>query len=81
MAVDTLTERDRAVLDLEAQRFDTPGGKEQAIRNQLDITPVRYYQRLNQLLDTEAALAAHPMMVNRLRRLRDARRRRSAAAL
>lgn len=73
MALDTLTDRDSAILELEAQRFDTAGGKEQAIRDRLGITPVRYYQRLNQLLDTEAALAAQPVMVNRLRRIRSLR--------
>lgn len=71
--MDTMTERDLAILDLEASRWDTAGGKEQAIRDQLATTPVRYYQRLNQLLELESALALHPLMVNRLRRIRSQR--------
>jgi hypothetical protein len=73
VALDTLNEHDRRILDLEAQRWDTAGGKEQAIRDRLGMSPVRFYQRLNQLLDTEQALAVDPLMVNRLRRIRASR--------
>jgi multiple sugar transport system substrate-binding protein len=38
------------------------------------ISPTRYYQLLNALLDDEGALARDPVTVNRLRRIRDARR-------
>lgn len=73
MALDTLTDRDVAVLTLEREFWKTAGAKEQAIRDELGMTPVRYYQRLNQLVDTEAALAHEPVLVNRLRRIRSAR--------
>jgi hypothetical protein len=53
------------------------GAKEAAIRDDLGMTPVRYYQRLNQIVDTEAALAHDPVNVNRLRRIRSANGRRS----
>lgn len=59
--------RDRAILHLEAKWWATAGGKEQAIRDQLAMTPVRYYRRLNDLIDTEAALTAYPLAINRLR--------------
>ncbi|TXS57743.1 DUF3263 domain-containing protein [Streptomyces sp. t39] len=58
---------------------DTParhGAKERAIREQLGMSPVRYYQLLNALLDDRRALAHDPVTVNRLRRVRDARRSR-----
>ncbi|WSU46701.1 DUF3263 domain-containing protein [Streptomyces sp. NBC_01089] len=71
-----LPERDRAVLALERRSWPGTGAKERAIREQLGISPVRYYQLLNALLDDEAALAHDPVTVNRLRRVRAARRER-----
>ncbi|MEU4213372.1 DUF3263 domain-containing protein [Streptomyces sp. NPDC026206] len=71
-----LSERDVAVLALERQSWPGPGAKERAVRERLGITPARYYQLLNALLDDPRALAHDPVTVNRLRRLRDARRER-----
>jgi hypothetical protein len=46
------------------------------------MTPTRYYQVLNALVDSPAALATDPLLVKRLRRVRTARRRgRSAEVL
>jgi len=73
---DELTDRDRAVLALEARPWRTAGAKEAAIREQLGLAPVRYYQLLNGLLDRPAALAHDAVLVNRLRRLREQRRSR-----
>ncbi|MBA2947217.1 DUF3263 domain-containing protein [Streptomyces himalayensis] len=69
-----LTERQRAVLALERRSWPTPGAKERAIREQLGMVPVRYYQLLNALLDDPRALAHDPVTVNRLRRIRESRR-------
>ncbi|GHG65020.1 hypothetical protein GCM10018779_35420 [Streptomyces griseocarneus] len=71
-----LAEADRAVLALERQSWPGPGAKERAVRERLGITPTRYYQLLNALLDDPRALAHDPVTVNRLRRLRDERRAR-----
>ena len=71
-----LSERERAVLAVERQPWAGPGAKERAVREQLGISPTRYYQLLNALLDDVRALAEDPVTVNRLRRLRDARRSR-----
>ncbi|MDQ0843578.1 hypothetical protein QFZ68_003258 [Streptomyces sp. V1I6] len=71
-----LSERDRAVLAMERRSWPGPGVKERAVREQLGISPVRYYQLLNALLDDARALAHDPVTVNRLRRVRDARRSR-----
>ncbi|MCD9142988.1 DUF3263 domain-containing protein [Streptomyces albireticuli] len=71
-----LSERDRAVLALERRTWPGPGAKERAVRERLGITPTRYYQLLNALLDDPRALAHDPVTVNRLRRVRDARRER-----
>ncbi|MCQ9135696.1 MULTISPECIES: DUF3263 domain-containing protein [Streptomyces] len=69
-----LGERERGVLALERRGFAGPGAKERAIREELDLSPVRYYQLLNALLDDPRALAHDPVTVNRLRRVRAARR-------
>lgn len=71
-----LSERDRAVLAVERHGWPGPGAKERAIRERLGISPTRYYQLLNALLDDPRALAHDPVTVNRLRRLREARRER-----
>ncbi|GGX84156.1 DUF3263 domain-containing protein [Streptomyces hiroshimensis] len=71
-----LSERDLAVLALERRPFSGPGAKERAVRERLGMTPTRYYQLLNALLDDPRALAHDPVTVNRLRRIRDARRER-----
>ncbi|MEV7190796.1 DUF3263 domain-containing protein [Streptomyces sp. NPDC093510] len=69
-----LSERDRAVLALERRPWPGPGAKERAIREELGMVPVRYYQVLNALLDDARALAHDPITVNRLRRVRESRR-------
>jgi hypothetical protein len=69
-----LGHREQAILALERRGFTGPGAKERAIREELDLSPVRYYQLLNALLDDERALAHDPVTVNRLRRVREARR-------
>ncbi len=68
-----LSERDAAILDFEKQWWSLPGSKESEIRERFDISAPRYYQILNQLIDTEAALVHDPLLVKRLRRLRAAR--------
>ncbi|WP_051718146.1 DUF3263 domain-containing protein [Streptomyces megasporus] len=64
----------RTVLTLAGRPFPGPGARERAIREQLGISPARYYQLLNALLDNVEALAIDPITVNGLRRLRDRRR-------
>ncbi|MFC7306407.1 DUF3263 domain-containing protein [Streptomyces monticola] len=71
-----LSDRDRAVLAVERRGWPSAGVKERAIRERLGISPPRYYQLLNALLDDPRALAHDPVTVNRLRRIRDARRNR-----
>ncbi len=70
-----LSERDRAVLDLERAWWTLDGSKEDAIRRRLDLSPTRYYQVLNGLLESPEAVAYDPLVVHRLRRRRDRRRR------
>ena len=74
-----LSDRDREILAFERQWWKYAGAKEQAIRELFDMSATRYYQVLNALIDTPAALAADPMLVKRLRRLRASRQRQRSA--
>jgi hypothetical protein len=78
-AVAGLDERSRAILDFERGWWRFAGAKEQAIREQFDLSVTRYNQLLNALVDDDAALAHDPMLVRRLRRMRAARQRQRAA--
>jgi hypothetical protein len=74
-----LSRRDREILAFERQWWKYAGVKEQAIRELFDMSATRYYQVLNALIDTPEALAADPMLVKRLRRLRASRQRQRSA--
>jgi len=74
-----LSERDREILAFERQWWKYAGAKEQAIRELFDMSATRYYQVLNALIDSSAALEADPMLVKRLRRLRASRQRARSA--
>jgi hypothetical protein len=77
-----LDELTRGVLELERVGSGRGRSKERAIRERLGITPTRYHQVLAGALERPESLAFDPMLVRRLRRLRDARRRlRSAPRL
>lgn len=68
-----LTEREAAMLDFEDNWFTSAVPKEQAIMEHFGISTTRYYQHLNSLIDTTAALEYKPLLVKRLRRLRSTR--------
>ncbi|MGB3443555.1 MAG: DUF3263 domain-containing protein [Actinophytocola sp.] len=74
-AAGELTERERAILAFERQWWKYAGAKEQAIRELFDVSPTRYYQLVNRLIDKNEALEADAMLVKRLRRLRATRQR------
>lgn len=68
-----LGERERQILSFEHQWWCHAGAKEEAIRSQFGLSTARYYQLLNALIDTPAAVIHDPMLVRRLQRVRDAR--------
>ncbi|PIE21353.1 MAG: hypothetical protein CSA64_02450 [Arachnia propionica] len=68
-----LAAADAQLLDFEDSWFIADVPKEQAIMERFGISSTQYYQRLNALLDSEAALAYRPLLVKRLRRLRSQR--------
>ena len=70
-----LSERDSAILDFERQWTRHVGAKEEAISSQFRVSSARYYQMLNAVIDTAAAVRYDPMLVSRLRRTRDNRKR------
>jgi hypothetical protein len=74
-----LTDRDQRILEFERQWWKFAGAKEQAIREQFDMSATRYYQVLNALIDQPQALAFDPMLVKRLQRMRAARARARSA--
>lgn len=62
-----------AILAFEKKRWKHAGAKEATVRDEFGMSMTRYYQVLNALLDNPEALAADPLTVGRLRRLRAAR--------
>jgi hypothetical protein len=74
-----LQERDRQILDFEREAWKLTVAKERAIRERFGLSATRYHQLLRRVLDRPSALAYDPMLVRRLRRVREARRRRRIA--
>ncbi|MDW3220687.1 MAG: DUF3263 domain-containing protein [Acidimicrobiales bacterium] len=70
-----LTEAEQAILDFERSWWTEPGPKDEAIHEQLEISATRYYELLNELIDRPEAESHDPLVVRRLRRMRDRRRR------
>ena len=68
-----LSELELRILDFEASWWRYAGAKEAAIKELFELSAARYYQLLNDLIDRDDAQAASPMLVKRLRRLREAR--------
>lgn len=68
-----LSDCDRELLDFTEHAPRGAGAKEEAIRTQLGMTPVRYYRRLNILLDYAPAMQEYPLLIKRLRRVRNRR--------
>ena len=78
-ASDSLSERDAAILDFERRWWRHAGAKEEAIREAFGLSAARYYQVLNAVIDSPAAVRHDPMLVKRLHRARDARTQARAA--
>jgi hypothetical protein len=70
-----LSERDRAILQFEGSWWTEPGPKEAAIKEKFGLSAGRYRQILAGLTDSDDAAREAPLLVRRLRRARDERRR------
>ncbi|MEX1105322.1 MAG: DUF3263 domain-containing protein [Ilumatobacteraceae bacterium] len=71
----TLSERERAILEFEAGWWQQDDARDVMIRARFACSIEDYYQELNQLLDHPGALSVDPLVVRRLRRQRERRRR------
>ena len=68
-----LTDLEVRILDFERQWWKYAGVKDSAIRELFNLSAKQYYELLNNLIDRPDALAASPLLIKRLRRLREAR--------
>ncbi len=69
-----LTEKDIRILDFEASWWHFPEPKDRAIREYVGMSSTRYYQALRRLVDDEAAAGQYPLVVHRLRRMKQERK-------
>jgi len=68
-----LSDLEVRILDFERQWWKYAGAKDAAIKELFDLSTRSYYELLNNLIDRDDALTASPLLVKRLRRLRQAR--------
>ena len=68
-----LSELEVKMLEFERSWWRHAGVKESSIKELFNLTPPAYYQLLNNLIDRDDALVAEPILVKRLRRLRESR--------
>jgi Protein of unknown function (DUF3263) len=72
---DDLTERERAIIEFEGAWFTLDEDRHDAIRARFACSVEEYNLELNRVIDHPAALVADPLVVRRLRRHRERRRR------
>lgn len=70
-----VSEQSMRILDFERQWWKYAGMKEQAIKELFGLSSTRYYQTLNQIINDPTSLSYDPMLVKRLRRMRDQRQK------
>lgn len=70
----SLSKSDIEILEFERGWWAGDIPKHEGIVDQFGLTSAEYYQQLNELIDREEALTHDPMLVRRLRRMRDRRR-------
>lgn len=74
-----LSDLEAGVLDFEDSWWAADDSKDAEIHARFDLSPPRYYQVLNALLDRPEALAYKPLLVKRLIRLRATRQHNRSA--
>lgn len=74
-AVGELSERDLAIIEFESVWFTLDENRHDAIRARFSCSVEDYNLELNRVIDHPAALLADPLVVRRLRRQRERRRR------
>lgn len=63
-----MTDLEHQIMQFEDRWWRIAGSKESAIRDELGMSPTRYYQLLHTLAGREDTLAAYPVLTKRLRR-------------
>lgn len=74
-AAAALGERDRAILEFESTWFTLDEDRHEAIPARFGCSVEEYNLELNRVIDDPAAMVADPLVVRRLRRHRERRRR------
>jgi len=69
-----LKQRDLDILEFEQSWWESEIPKDQAVRERFQLTEPEYAAALDQLIASEEALIVEPLLVRRLRRMRDRRR-------
>lgn len=62
-----LTDQQKAMLDLAGEQFKYAGSLDTAAMERFGMSPTRYWQEVNQLIETEAAVAYRPSIVAQLK--------------
>lgn len=65
-----LTDTQKSMLDLAGQTFKYAGSLENQARERFGLTPTRYWQEVNRLIQTPAAHQHAPALTNRLNQRR-----------
>ena len=70
-----LSKIEMSLIEFERTWWEDDQPKDQAIAEQFSLTTAEYYEQLHALIDSDEALEHDPLVVRRLRRMRDRRRR------
>jgi len=68
-----LSDLEVRILEFERQWWRYAGAKDVGIKQEFSLSAREYYELLNNLIDRQDALAAAPLLIKRLRRLRESR--------
>ena len=74
-----LSQRDLDILEFEQSWWELETPKDQGVREKFQLTEPEYAAALDRLIASDEALAAEPLLVRRLRRMRDRRRQEHSA--
>jgi len=70
-----LSKMEMSLIEFERTWWADNQPKDSAIADQFSLTTAEYYEQLHALIDSDEALEHDPLVVRRLRRMRDRRRR------
>ncbi len=68
-----MTDDEATAIRIAAAHYRHQGARDTDVRQQLDMSPTRFAQVVNALIDRPDVIAAYPLETARLRRLREKR--------